>query len=193
MSKEDQIVCLWRELGLDLTIAKQFSLDKFVVTPGNRKAVDFAKDLAWNHHFVTFQGDCGLGKTHLALVIAGRYINELQETVRYYQVPDLLEQLRNGYANGRHEDILNSCKKADLLILDDLGMQKNTEWTLDQLDSLIDYRYIRRKDTIFTTNKTLDELSPRIASRLNEGEVFVLTGKDYRCKIATNRDTSEGK
>lgn len=75
---------------------------------------------------------------------------------------------------------MDRCKFTSLLILDDLGAQRNTDWALEQLDSLIDHRYVCEKLTIFTTNLTSKQLPARIASRLNEGECIKLTCCDYR-------------
>lgn len=135
------------------------------------------------HHFLTFVGQCGRGKTHLALAIGIWFIEKDEQKAIYYQVPVLLNKLRQGFEHNTeltYSEIMVRCQNADLLILDDLGMQHNTSWAVEQLDSLIDHRYVHKLETVFTTNVMPSELPPRIASRIKEGEVVQLTGCDYR-------------
>jgi hypothetical protein len=70
-----------------------------------------------------------------------------------------------------------------LLILDDLGTEKLTDWAAEKLDTLIDHRYIKGLPLVVTTNVPAAQLSPRIASRLQDrrlGRVVTLSGPDYR-------------
>ena len=67
-----------------------------------------------------------------------------------------------------------------LLILDDLGREKTTDWTRDVLYDLINYRYSHRLPTIFTTNEDLGGYDEAIASRVMSGVVAVFRGPDRR-------------
>ena len=119
----------------------------------------------------------------MAIALGIWRITKLEESAVYWQVPELLSALRGSFENSygpSYEQIMGKCKTTELLILDDLGMQKNTDWAIEQLDSLIDYRYIREMLTIFTTNLKPSMLPPRITSRIKEGEVVTLTCGDYR-------------
>lgn len=186
-----------REFGLPKTHFTDHRLADFKIVPETEAAFkltrnylcigeDLKEEIENNdsrHHFLTFVGPCGRGKTHLALAVGIWYIEELGVSAIYYQVPELLTQLRQSFevnAEFTYGEIMDKCKNADLLILDDLGMQSNTSWAVEQLDSLIDFRYVHERDTIFTTNLKIDELPPRVASRLKEGDVAQLTGCDYR-------------
>jgi len=139
---------------------------------------------AINHPFLTFLGDPGVGKTHLSLALGWEWL-ERGKTVLYYHVAGLLNTLRDGYRHSGESDyehILAFAKNCILLILDDLGASKETEWTTEQLDFIIDYRYENGKALIVTTNLTLDDLPPRIADRLREGRLILLKGESYRRK-----------
>ncbi len=196
---------LARYFGLDRSLWDKYSLKNFEVMPGNELAFKTALEYLqippgfntdkeeyseWSdllpklHHFLTFTGDCGRGKTHLAIGLGIWQITEWREAAIYWQVPELLSALRRGFEDDSapsYQQIMANCKSAELLILDDLGMQKNTDWAIEQLDSLIDYRYVNDDLlTVFTTNLKPSSLPPRIASRIREGEVVVLTGPDYR-------------
>ena len=124
----------------------------------------------------------------MGILIAGV---EQELTAVYYQVPNLLAQLRASFNDDTgdvHRKIMNRCLNSSVLVLDDLGMEKATPWAIEQLDSIIDSRYMCDEIyTVFTTNLTPAELPPRIASRLAEGESATLTGPDYRKLIAKRR------
>ena len=139
------------------------------------------------HHFITFGGDTGRGKSRLALGIAWHWLEYEMGGVRYWQVEGLLDTMRGEFDNppidrhGLHMmGQLESARKVSLLVLDDLGAEKSTEWAGAKLDELIDYRYIHELPTVFTTNLLFSQLAPRIASRLQEGVTVLLEGPDYR-------------
>lgn len=137
---------------------------------------------AINHPFLTFLGQPGVGKTHLSLALGWEWL-ERGKTVLYYHVAGLLNDLRDGYRQSGASDyahILAYAQNCSLLILDDLGTEKETEWATEQLDFIIDYRYENRKPLIVTTNLTLDDLLPRIADRLKEGTITLLKGESFR-------------
>ena len=142
------------------------------------------------HHFLTLVGVVGLGKTHLALAIAWEWIETIGTQALYYQVEAFLEELRHRqdrWGNGSTEGggphaLLDFAKKVPLLILDDLGVENKTQWTVAKLDELVDYRYVNQLDTVFTTNKASEELPDRIADRMWEGRIVALEGESYRRK-----------
>ncbi|MBA7583687.1 Chromosomal replication initiator protein DnaA [subsurface metagenome] len=136
------------------------------------------------HHFLTFVGETGRGKTHLALGIGWHWVEN--GLVKYWQVESLLDDLRHGFRADTDEkaqqfdELLKRIKEVPLLILDDLGVEQSTPWARAKLDEIIDYRYIRGEKTVFTTNLAPEKLQDRIASRLQEGIVVVLECEDYR-------------
>lgn len=141
------------------------------------------------HHFLTLIGGVGLGKTHLARAIAWDWI-EGGRTAAYFQVEDLLDRLRAGYRmqemnrESDYERLLNFVLRCPLLVLDDLGVEKETEWSMAKLDQIIDHRYAFGLPTVFATNLALSKLPERIADRLSEGVIVHLKGKSYRTKGA---------
>jgi DNA replication protein DnaC len=139
---------------------------------------------------ILFAGPAGRGKTHLALSIAWHTLLESGEYVLYWQVEDLLDTLRLSYSksDGEWAKILEKCKKVTLLVLDDLGTQKDTEWARAKLDLIIDYRYIHEYPIVVTTNAKPEQLGERISSRLSEGIICILAGDDYRILKARRRE-----
>lgn len=146
------------------------------------------------HHFLTFVGEPGRGKTHLVLGIGWHWLENNLGLVKYYQVEELLDDLRHGFRVDtdekaqRFDDLLKRIKEVRLLILDDLGVEQSTPWARAKLDEIIDYRYIRGEKTVFTTNLAPGKLQDRISSRLGEGIVIVLECEDYRPKKRVRRE-----
>jgi len=140
---------------------------------------------SYDHPFLTFLGTVGTGKTHMALAIGWAWL-ECGRNVLYYQIENLLDALRCGYSSWQkgdpegYQSILNFTQNVGLLILDDLGAQKETEWATSKLDQIIDYRYINKKPLIATTNLALERLPARIMDRLREGMLIHLKGESFR-------------
>jgi DNA replication protein DnaC len=113
-------------------------------------------------------GKYGTGKTHLAAAI-GNYRHGLGETPMFVVVPDLLDHLRATFSpssNISYDDLFNQVKTATLLILDDLGTQSATPWAREKLYQIFNYRYNAELPTVITTSMTLEEIDPRIQSRM---------------------------
>jgi DNA replication protein DnaC len=73
----------------------------------------------------------------------------------FYEVPDLLKRLRDTFDPSRGQDeleVLEPVLRADLLVLDDLGEEKTSEWVQEALAHVVNTRYSENRSTIFTTN-----------------------------------------
>ena len=130
----------------------------------------YADSFSTGSRSLLFQGGPGLGKTHLSLAIAGKAI-EKGYGVIYVSAPVIFSQLEKEHF-GRNEgtgtqQYLLDC---DLLIIDDLGTEFPSKFTVSALYSLINSRTMSSKPTIISTNLTLSELqdtySFRIVSRI---------------------------
>ncbi len=132
-----------------------------------------------------FYGHAGSGKTHLASAIG----NKLMETakVRFVTAPEILLQIKKSFNTNINDEYLDRLSYTELLMIDDLGSEKPTEWVQETLFVLIDRRYTNYLPTIFTSNFSLDQLKERlgyrIASRIAEmSEVVELKASDYRIR-----------
>ena len=123
------------------------------------KALKLAKDYAehWPEMYrdnigYLFWGNVGNGKTYLAACIANAVMEQegrvLMRNMGYF--------LNSSFAN--REVLLKSLCDYDLLILDDFGMERGTEYGLEMVFAVIDARYASKKPTIITTNLSLDAL-----------------------------------
>lgn len=137
-------------------------------------------------------GNAGLGKTHAALAIAG-IVLEKDFDVIYVSSPDFfskLEALHFGAdPSGEEETLLQTAAGADLLILDDLGTEFNSNFFLSTLYSLLNNRLGAHLPTIVTTNITdgalLEKLyTEKISSRLSAFVPCLFAGQDIRSQKA---------
>ena len=135
-------------------------------------------EIAFNHAYLyaqslngwlLLQGSYGCGKTHLAAAIAN-FAVEMGVPTLFLTVPDLLDNLRFSYnaENTTFEARFDEIRNASLLVLDDFGTQNATPWAQEKLFQIINYRYINKLPLVVTTNLSLDEIEPRIRSRLQD-------------------------
>jgi len=107
---------------------------------------------------------------------AGRFLG----TWLYHRATDLAAALR---PNADVEAVIDKARKIPLLIIDDLGSAKLTDWQLEQLTRIVDSRWENARPTVITSNipKLKDVLDDRLASRLQDGATTaVLRGSDRR-------------
>ncbi len=113
-------------------------------------------------------GAYGCGKTHLAAAIANLRLAEGDSAV-LMTVPDLLDHLRSAFSpqsETGYDGLFEQLRNTPLLVLDDLGAQSSTPWAQEKLFQLLNHRYNAQLPTVITTNQRLDELDPRLRSRL---------------------------
>jgi DNA replication protein DnaC len=108
------------------------------------------------------------------------------EPAIFMVIPDLLDHLRAAYnpqSEMRYDDLFEQLRNTPLLILDDLGTQSSTPWAQEKLFQLLNHRYTARLPTVITTNQRIDELEPRLRSRLHDPNlvsVFAILAPDFR-------------
>ncbi len=144
--------------------------------PREIESLKNAKELARNWAlspagWLCLMGDYGTGKTHLAAAIAND-LRERGKDILFYTVPDLLDFLRGAFNPRSHSsfdkrfhDIVN----IPILVLDDLRVTSASEWADEKLFQILDYRYLSKAPTVFTTSETkegIEEDIPRLAARL---------------------------
>jgi DNA replication protein DnaC len=126
--------------------------------------------------WLVFLGGYGSGKTHLAAAIAN-YRTGLGDPPLFVMVPDLLDHLRATFSPNSSvafDRRFDEIRTAPLLILDDLGTQSMTPWVREKLYQLFNYRYNAELPTVITTSDSMDEMDPRIRSRLLDGKLCTI-------------------
>jgi DNA replication protein DnaC len=139
--------------------------------------------------FITFQGVNGSGKTHLAAAIANKALLSGLD-VFFAVVPDLLDELRAGFAPGKdgesYAEIFGVVRNAGLLVLDDLGAQRSAQWAEEKLYQIVNYRSVAGLPTVVTTDRDINQLDatyPRIVARIADprvGGFFAILAPHYR-------------
>ncbi len=100
-------------------------------------------------------GSIGVGKTHLAVGILQALVAERGATGLFYDYRDLLKQVQNSYNAQVREtelEVLRPVFEAEVLVLDELGASKPTDWVWDTVAHILNTRYNDRRTTIITTN-----------------------------------------
>ena len=135
----------------------------------------------------------GCGKTSWACKIMGYYFRKiafatgLENEGLYIFLPTFLEDLRDNYdsKDPDFEQVLSMVKECKLLIIDDIGSERVTEWVRERMVSIINTRVSNNLATIYTSNLSPEELKAdlgdRIASRvLGSSQVVEISGGDWR-------------
>jgi DNA replication protein DnaC len=145
-----------------------------------------------------FMGPVGTGKTHLSAAVLHGLV-EKGIPCLFYEFGALLKEIQNSYnpvSQASELKVLAPVYETEVLVLDELGASKPTDWVRDTMMQIIGTRYNERRLTIFTTNyldtrrspaeETLeDRVGVRLRSRLYEMcKTVVIEGEDYRRKLA---------
>jgi DNA replication protein DnaC len=140
------------------------------------------------------QGDVGTGKTTLAMLVSKAAL-DAGRSVAIYSLPRLLNLLRESMDSQEGKlDFIDRLTAVDLLHIDDLGAENQTDWVLEQLYSIVNARYEAERAIVATTNLMPDELSERLGartvSRLVEicGDLIPLFGEDKRREFRSQQD-----
>jgi DNA replication protein DnaC len=169
----------WMGIGQRFREARLADFPAAVVEPLER----------WDHKAPGWllTGGVGAGKTHLAAALC-HHLAKLHVPARMVKAPGLLQMIRRTYDRDTADDARYDLRRLDearVLVLDDLGTERVTDWAQEQLHTLVDGWYEAGRPLMVTTNLDLEQLAAqlgdRIASRLSEmTRPLVLKAPDRR-------------
>lgn len=113
------------------------------------------------------QGPTGVGKTHLATAVLKELIARGFECA-FFDYQNLLDRIRQSYnptAGAADKKAYQAALETDVILLDDLGSHRVTDWVEDTVTAIINHRYNARKALIVTTNLPDPELGDRITEK----------------------------
>src|SRR5689334_14617230 len=175
-------------------------------------AQSFVREYPADHAGMLLIGSIGVGKTHLSVGILKDLVATRSVPCLFYDYRELLKEIQNSYNASvatTEMQILRPIFESEVLVLDELGAVKPTEWVWDTVSHILNTRYNHKRTTIFTTNfadlppsgsseesergrafratreETLgDRIGERMRSRLHEMcRVVKIDGEDFRTKF----------
>ena len=207
--KKELVSCACAELNrtapLALSTFETFTLDFYDkndtagigVSPYNhmskifRYCKNYAHDFTDSSNSILMKGATGLGKTHLSLAIANEVIHKGYGVI-YVSAPSLMQRLEKQFFSKNNDDdsVVDMLLECDLLIVDDLGTEFHSQFSVSQMYNIFNSRLLSGKPIIINTNLSLSELekvyTERFVSRIvGNAEKLDFLGKDIR--IQKNR------
>ena len=182
--------------------------------PARMAACKFVEEYPIDNTGLLLIGSIGVGKTHLAVGIIKELVLSKGIACLFYDYRELLKQIQNSYndsVKATELDVLRPVFETEVLVLDELGAVKPTEWVWDTVSLILNTRYNDKRTTIITTNfaddvgqdpyanpasefaraqrstrrETLgDRIGERMRSRLHEMcSIVKMEGEDFRQKV----------
>lgn len=159
-----------------------------------RKLSDSIVDIVDNGHgLYLWSEQVGTGKTTLAATLANAYMemkwpeSYLEPLVVYVVIPDLLDRIKRSWDAPDNDlsDLLYNLEHCPLVIWDDIGSEKPSDWVRERLYSLINTRYTNELSNIFTSNLSISDLERRLGKRISSRiyemcTVIEMGNKDFR-------------
>lgn len=168
-----------------------------------QRAIDYVESFPEVPRGLLFAGPCGVGKTHLSVAILKSLILEKYASGRFIDEAELLRRLQFSYGPNSPEterELLAPLMNVDVLVWDDLGTGRPTEWVAETIRMVLNHRYTYNKQTILSTNWPLvserktavatseqslaERIGQRLFSRIMEMcEIVEIQGPDARIEI----------
>lgn len=175
------------------------SFDNYQTRPGAENAEKISRYYAENFdefglESILLWGVPGNGKSHLAAAVHNQ-LRKKGKVVVFVSMPELLKRIKATFGNGNNESeqqILKALNICDLLIIDDIGAEKTSEWVQEIIFLIIDNRYRRNKPVMATSNLEPKELAERIGKRsydriLEISQPIENKASSYRRQVAKGR------
>ena len=154
------------------------------LNPGCTEAYWGAK--RYTEGWLLLTGNAGLGKTHLLTALTVQ-LAQSGRNVRYLSAPSLYESLLTAVKEDNYAAAVKGLKDQAVLVLDDLGAERRTDFAQQIFHSILDHRYHNRLPTVIATNvPNVNQFPVRLASRLTDATLVTsikMQGEDARPRI----------
>ncbi|MCS7170937.1 MAG: ATP-binding protein [Aquificaceae bacterium] len=161
-------------------------LDNYrAVSPSQKRALEAC--LYYVHSFepqegkgLTLVGPPQMGKTHLAVAVLKGVYKLKKVRGFFFDTKDLFYRLQSYAGSNRYHKLMNLLLNIPLLVLDDLGSERLSDWRVETLSHIISHRYNFFKSTLITTNYNLLKQEEEVARALEERLSPAIVGKIYQ-------------
>lgn len=155
-----------------------------------------------NGDWLVLTGGYGLGKTHLAIAsikkilkyYARKYAEKHKHQLSYGRFnpkglfktsSELIQEIRDTYDSDKknEEELMTKLQTVSLLVIDDLGTEKASDWQHEKMYLILNYRYNQLKNTIITTNLNTNELKQQVSERVVERMIEAAGSGEYLWKL----------
>lgn len=167
--------------------AAEFRFERYRVTPGTERAFAASRNFLPDGENLFMFGPAGTGKTHLSGAITRKWLWERgDKKVEFYKVPRFLRWFRLRKPSEQDEE-LDRLSKLHVLVLDDMGVEKDSEHALGILYELIDSRDMaRRNGLVITSNLSAEDLAKKMDDDRLPSRIFGMC-KVYRLEASDGR------
>ena len=183
--RQSRVLLLESRANLPRHDGKARTFENFQVVAGTEECFEASKAFAagGNPHILALTGGVGNGKSHLLEAIGHEIIGR-GWSVRYEQVPEFLTRIRMTFNNPDQENPLTCAELATVLLLDDVGLEKRSDWTSEVLTTLVDERYRTGRRLAVATNLTFEDFVRNGNERLGD-RLFDTTSGIVRLALNT--------
>ena len=138
-----------------------------------------------------FWGNVGAGKTYTAAILANELMKRHFVEVLFLKMPEAVARIKKTFGSDKQnpdKNMFEKMREVEMLILDDLGIEKVSDWLADKIYQVVEHRYSNNLPMIITSNQSLDDLAKiyreQVSSRITEKTKSIqFTQKDKRQKL----------
>ncbi len=182
--EKTRALCIDEAAYLNMRFEKDDGHNK-PITELCKRYVDGFAEARDNNVGLLFSGDVGGGKTFYACCIANALIDRGYKVIVSH-LSSLIDKMQQDFGNNR-DNVLNRVRNCDLLVLDDFGAERSTDYAMERIFKIVNTRILTNKPMLITTNLTPEELAKpadlwqrRIYDRLKNCLIVPVRGESRR-------------